>query len=127
MNRDTDVRTHRDHMKLILPQGSDMPVLICSIDAPRLEERPHITEFYSRLADICADYCRGELLSRCAVLQSDPRYPLLYKLSCRVSAEDGDVTVSLRASLIHSQSRKSIVTRTHVHRWKEGRYLRVVR
>lgn len=117
----------RSHTKLILPQGSDMPQLVCSLDIPCPEEHPHITEFYSRLSNACADYCRGELLSRCAALQSDPRYPLLYRLSCRVSEENGDITVSLRVCLSDSRTHRSIVTRTQVHRWKESRYLRVVR
>ena len=123
----TDKSISRSHTKLILPQGSDMPILICSLDVPRLEELPRVTEFYSRLSDACADYCRGELLSSCAALQSDPRYPLLYRLSCRVSPEGEDLTVRLRACLSDAHSRKSLVTKTHVHRWKEGRYLRSVK
>ncbi len=114
-----------DRIKLILPQGADIPMLKCIIDVPWLEENSAFNRFYNAVAENCAAYCKGELLAVCANLCGDTPRPFTYRLTCRVSHGEEDVTVRLRASLCESVSRRTVASHSETHIWRSGKYVRI--
>jgi hypothetical protein len=109
--------TYAKKQKHTLADGGE---LACVLSAPHSDRLPKMSDFYKRVIDNCLLFCEKKLSATLPVKSHSYRY----RLCCTATEKEGEVSVTLAATLTDRSLMSCVFSHRETHLWREDMLMR---